>query len=135
MPFWKCYYHVIWTTKYRQPSITPVMEPIIYAAVERKCQQIHCELLALNGTSDHVHAALIIPPAHNAAYVIGQIKGAASRDVNHALTLDERFAWQEGYGVLSYGEKAIASVLDYIARQKEHHANGSSLPYLEQTDD
>jgi hypothetical protein len=51
------------------------------------------------------------------------------------LTLDERFAWQEGYGVLSYGEKAIASVLDYIARQKEHHANGSSLPYLEQTDD
>ncbi len=135
MPFWKCYYHVIWATKHRQPIITSTIETVIYSAIERKCRELPCELLGVNGVSDHIHMALTIPPSQNVAYVVGQIKGASSREVNQSFDLPERFQWQEGYGVLTFGEKVMPLVLDYIARQKEHHAQDTALAYMEQMDE
>jgi hypothetical protein len=31
------------------------------------------------------------------------------------------FYWQEGYGAFSIGQSQVADVVNYIARQKEHH--------------
>jgi putative transposase len=61
MPFWKCFYHVVWATKQRLPIIQPVYEAIIYQAVEMKCQSLDCALLGINSVEDHLHAALSIP--------------------------------------------------------------------------
>lgn len=135
MPFWKCYYHVVWTTKYRQPRITPPMETVIHEAIQKKCRQLGCELLAMNGTADHIHVALSIPPTQNAAYIVGQIKGAASREVNRTFQDDERFEWQEGYGLLTFGEKVMPKVIEYIAEQKSRHQNNSTHQYMERFDE
>lgn len=35
------------------------------------------------------------------------------------------FAWQDGYGVFSVSKSAILDVVDYIKRQREHHAERS----------
>ena len=94
MPFWKCYYHLTWATKYRQPLLTPALEAVIYSAIERKCQELDCELLGAGGALDHIHIALAIPPSHNVAHVVGQIKGASSRQVNQSFDMIERFELQ-----------------------------------------
>lgn len=33
----------------------------------------------------------------------------------------DRFAWQDGYGVFSVSESALATALKYVANQKKHH--------------
>lgn len=135
MPYWRCFYHVVWTTKYREPKINPTIEQILFATVARKCDELGCELLGINGVEDHIHLAMVIPPSIAVGYVVGQLKGITSHDVNHNLELEERFRWQTGYGVLTFGEKVIPNVLAYIENQKEHHAQGTTHAYLEQTDD
>lgn len=111
------------------------METVIYSAIEQKCAELYCDLLAVNGVFDHIHIALTIPPSQNVAYVVGQVKGSSSREVNQSIELPERFQWQEGYGVLTFGEKVIPQVINYIERQKEHHAQNTALAYMEQMDE
>ena len=39
--------------------------------------------------------------------------------------------WQRGYGVVSFGRRNIEWILDYIANQQQHHANGEVQSRLE----
>ncbi|MCU0482160.1 MAG: IS200/IS605 family transposase [Anaerolineae bacterium] len=135
MPFWVFYYHLIWTTKYRQPIITPVNEPMIYHAIERKCHSLKCKLITINGVSDHVHLAVSIPPSIAVADVVSQLKGSSSYEVNHSFPSAEAFHWQTSYGALTLGEKALPFLVDYIRNQKQHHQQGTFIPYLESVDD
>ena len=135
MPFWKCYYHVIWATKNRQPIISPALEQVLFATIEEKSVELGSSLLAINAVADHVHVAVSIPPAISVAKWVGGAKGAASRAMNTGFELDDLFRWQEGYGVLSYGEKRLAQVKQYIASQKERHQMNDLNDYLERIDD
>jgi len=134
MAFWQCNYHIIWGTKNKTPSITVQMEPILFACVQQKVEFVGGQLLGINAVADHIHVAAAIPPDQAVAYVVGQIKGASSREMNQNFTLNERFRWQESYGVLTFGNKVLPQVLDYIARQKEHHRESTIIPYLERID-
>ncbi len=133
MPFWKCYYHVVWAAKNRQAIITAALEIVIFQAIRSKSAELHCPVLAINGVADHVHVAVSIRPALAIADWIGQIKGASSREVNRAFAdLEEKFRWQEDYGVLTFGTKNLPFVVAYIENQKEHHRSGALQHYLEQ---
>ena len=46
--------------------------------------------------------------------------------------ITENFMWQDGVGVLSFGEKDIPSVLRYIRNQKEHHRANTINAMMEQ---
>jgi hypothetical protein len=39
--------------------------------------------------------------------------------------------WQAEYGVSSFSEKALASIVDYINNQKKHHAENTLTVGLE----
>lgn len=136
MPFWKCYYHVIWTTKYREPLITAAMETVLFEAVKMKSAELNCPILAVNAVADHLHVAVCIAPNVSVSKWVGQVKGATSHAVNLAFSdLKQPFRWQDGYGVLTFGAKNLPFVTGYIERQKAHHASGKLEPYLEQIDD
>ena len=135
MPYWKCYYHVIWSTKYREPTILPAYEPVILEAIRQKAAELKCAVLAINGDQDHVLVALAIPPNQAVATCIGSLKGASSRAVNTGFERAERFHWQEGYGVLTFGERALPEIIAYVNKQKEHHANRELNGYLERIGD
>jgi hypothetical protein len=44
-----------------------------------------------------------------------------------------QFKWQREYGVLSFGEKNLPSIVKYIHNQKQHHKGGSTLKAMELT--
>jgi REP element-mobilizing transposase RayT len=136
MPFWRCYYHVIWATKNRAGLITPKVEAVVFAAIRQKADELQSPILAINGVQDHIHIAVSIPPKLSAAEWVKRMKGASTWDVNAQLPdLETAFGWQHSYGVLTFGAKNAQYVVDYVERQKEHHANQTLQSYLEQIDD
>jgi hypothetical protein len=44
---------------------------------------------------------------------------------------DGQFKWQAGYGVLTVGERSLDKVIEYAARQKEHHKNRTIIGIYE----
>ena len=135
MPYWKCYYHLVWATKYREPAILPVYEAVIYEAIRQKAQEMKCSVLAVNSVSDHIHVAIAIGPHVAVATCTGNLKGASSRAINTSFERETRFHWQAGYGAMTFGEKALPDVIDYIKYQKERHARQELNWYLERVED
>lgn len=132
--FTKTYFHGIWAVKYRVPILTPAIERVVMAAIAEKCESLKCHLFAANGALDHIHIALEIPPTLAPAKVIGAIKGAASHEINQMRLTEERFRWQDGYGLLTFGPRALEEVVAYIENQKEHHRLGELIVGLERTE-
>ncbi len=132
MPYWRCYYHIVWATKGREPLITPALERVLFEAVKQKAEALGSSVLAINSVSDHVHVAVSMPPTLTIADWMKHVKGASSHDINESQPQNAaRFRWQGGYGVVTVGPQALELVQSYIARQKEHHANGTLYPSLE----
>ncbi|MCC6612420.1 MAG: IS200/IS605 family transposase [Anaerolineae bacterium] len=135
MPFVRCFYHVIWATKYREPLITPEIERILRQAVDEKSAALGCPIHAIGVVEDHVHVAVTIVPRVSVAEWVRQVKGLSARHINALFpNLEPHFSWQESYGVLTYGAKNLRFVVGYVQNQKEHHAANSLQDYLEQTE-
>ena len=135
MPYWKLYYHFILGTKNRLPLIDPVFEAELYRVIVAKAQDMGGFVHAIGGTVDHLHLAVSIPPKIAPAKFIGDVKGNSSHFVNQVIKPDFEFHWQNEYGVLSFGERNLASVVRYIHNQKQHHADGTFLAAMEQLDE
>ncbi|MBN8591287.1 MAG: IS200/IS605 family transposase [Anaerolineae bacterium] len=136
MPFARCYYHLIWTTKHREPSITDSVAAHLYPTIRHKAIELRSEVLAINGMLDHIHVAATIHTSVSVADWMKHIKGASSYAVNSLLpNLPARFAWQNGYGVLTYGIKQVPFVVAYIENQQQNHAENSLYAYLETIDE
>jgi REP element-mobilizing transposase RayT len=112
------------------------MESLISSAINQKSSELHSPILALNGVADHVHVAVCIAPSVSVSHWVGQVKGLAAHSVNAVFTdLDSPFKWQEGYGVVTFGEKHLPFVEEYIAQQKRHHSAGSMIEKLERIEE
>lgn len=134
MAFWRLYYHLVWSTKNREPLIKPEIEKRLYAYLVTKAAELGCYVYAVNGCQEHVHLIIAIPPKHAVAEVVKHLKGASSHNLNQA-GLDYTFAWQRGYGALSLGERQRQQAEDYVAKQKTHHADRTAIAWLERDSD
>lgn len=133
MPYYRLFYHFVWTTKHRLPLITDHNREALYRAIMAKTKQLDGIPHALNGMEDHVHLVVTLPPTLALAEFIGQIKGSssfvASRQAN-----GEAFGWQTEYGVLSVSESHLPYVIEYVKNQQTHHSQNSLDTKLERFD-
>jgi putative transposase len=135
MSWHQCFYHVIWATRGRSPllrfdDIGPI-EGIIRASSRERGVFVH----AVGIVADHMHVAASIPPSMAVSEVVRLWKGGSSHLVNTLRGPDvEHFAWQEGYGVLTFGRKALPDVVAYVLSQEVRHHAGDLWPGLERTD-
>jgi putative transposase len=114
--------HAIWATWDRMPLITPDIEAEIYAVMAAKARELGCAPLAIGGIADHVHILVRLDPVVPLARLVGEIKGASSHAVNHAIAPGGYFRWQGGYSAFSVGPRRLKTVAAYIAGQKERHS-------------
>ena len=135
MPFWRTYYHLIWGTKFKNPSIQPDIEPRLYSYLINKSKELGVIVYEINGWVDHVHLIVSIPPKHSVSYVVKRLKGASAFDLNQSGALEDHFQWQRGYGVLTLGEKQRAFAEGYVHNQKEHHRQQTTNTWLERSDE
>ena len=111
MPYWRLFYHMIWSTRGREPLIQTEWSPRLYAAVTAKAQSLRAIVHAVGGTEDHLHVALSIPPSVRLSEIVGQMKGNSTHLVNSELEPGSGFAWQASYGVVSFGEKDLPRIV------------------------
>jgi REP-associated tyrosine transposase len=70
---------------------------------------------------DHAHEVASIPPKLAVAGCVRHFKGASAFAINHMPGSDGQFKWQGGYGALTVAERSLEIVMEYAAKQKEHH--------------
>jgi putative transposase len=122
----RIYHHLIWSTKRREPLLTPLIEMVVHSFLIDKAKSLGTEMLAINGMEDHVHLLVRLAPKQNISKFVKDLKGSSSHFLNevfegHGVESVIVFQWQPGYAVFSVGEKDLPIVRSYIRRQKEHH--------------
>jgi REP element-mobilizing transposase RayT len=108
------HYHVIFSTKNREPWIAPGIEQRIWRFIGGIARKHHMTALQVGGVEDHVHA-LVTAPATIAPFQIAQLlKGISSKWIH------EEFASLK-YGAFTVSKSNIPEVIKYIDNQREHH--------------
>lgn len=131
MAYWQLYYHVIWTTKNREPLISAELEPELHKYLRGKGLELGGIAHAVGGTEDHCHIVVSIPPRIAIGDYVGKLKGASSHWVTHLSGYKKPFAWQEGYGILSFSKRSLSQVVQYVLSQREHHCSGQIIADME----
>jgi putative transposase len=132
MAFWRLYYHIVWGTYQREPFLVGAIERCVYGALLSKSEELGIIVHAIGGMEDHVHLAVSIPPKVAVANCIRHLKGSSAYYVNRLHGADLRFRWQDGYGVLSFGERSLPQIVSYVLNQREHHRQGTLIALYEQ---
>jgi REP element-mobilizing transposase RayT len=101
------------------------MYDMLERSIRSTGQERHALVHAVGIMPDHIHVAISIPPRLAVSTLVGQLKGSSSHLLNnHGPLVDgAKFAWQGEYGVLSFHEKDLAGVLDYVTNQPARHAS------------
>ena len=131
MPYWKLYYHVVWATKNREPLIDDDLNPVIARSIRTTLDSFKAIPHAIGMVEDHIHVAASIPPAATISDVVARMKGSSAHAINDTLG-NRTFAWQSDYGVLSFGEKALPDVVDYVTHRRERHTANRLWHSMEQ---
>lgn len=103
----------------------------MFSFLKNKAKRFDCEILEINGVSNHLHSIISIPPTVTISDIVGKLKGSSSYFLNKELNLTTYFRWQSGYGVLTISEKDLPRVISYIQNQKQHHSEDKTNEYLE----
>jgi len=117
--------HLIFSTKNRQPLILPDVEPELFPYMATVFRGLDSPVLALNGTTDHLHVLFRLGRKIAVADVVEEIKTSSSKWIKTKGPAYRGFYWQNGYGAFSIGESGVAALKSYIAGQKEHHRKTS----------
>jgi putative transposase len=116
------YYHIVWSTRGREPLLTAVILATVVKAIQTKSKEVGAATHAVNGVEDHIHLAVRLPASLAVAEYVERVKGYASWLVNHSEHFEQTLYWQSGYGALTFRKAELPTVVAYIRRQQEHHA-------------
>ena len=129
--FHEIYLHLNWHVKDDRPTLKPGIEPVVHEIISERCRKMNGMYLhGINGTETHVHIAVNIEPSVTISEMVKELKGGSSHDANSKWN-KKLLYWQRGYGVVSFGRSNLPWVLEYIAKQKEHHARENVKERLE----
>jgi REP-associated tyrosine transposase len=119
--FTKLLFHIVFSTKRRQPFISDTLRKELYPYMEGILRRREGVLLNIGGTADHVHLLLRLKPDMSVSKIVQAIKAISSKWVHERPDLPQEFAWQSGYGAFSVSESQARTVWRYIEHQEEHH--------------
>ncbi len=113
--------HLIYSTKNREPFITPEIESELHPYLASVFRAMECPSIIINGTADHVHSLFRLARTVALCDVVEEVKKRSSKWIKTKGPEFAAFQWQAGYGAFSIGESGVPAVKQYIAGQKEHH--------------
>lgn len=132
--FDEIYLHFNWHTQSNLPLLSDSIEQAVHTFLRDRCRATKgVRFCGIGGTADHLHLVVKVEPFLAPSKLVGDLKGASAREINkHARSQSLR--WQRGFGVVSFAKRHLKGVLQYVARQKEHHASGAVKDTLERCD-
>lgn len=113
--------HIIFSTKKRQPMISPEIIQELHSYIAGITRAHDSEVHEIGGIEDHVHLLISLPRTLPLSKLIEEIKKGSSKWIKTKGNLYDHFAWQNGYGAFSIGQSVYEDLRKYIQTQKEHH--------------
>ncbi|HEY6229886.1 MAG TPA: IS200/IS605 family transposase [Pyrinomonadaceae bacterium] len=115
------HYHIIFSTKNREPWITTDIERRIWRFIGGITRKHAMTALQIGGVEDHLHALVIAPPVLAPAQIAQILKGESSKWIHREFHQLKAFSWQDGYSAFSVCASNVPLVIRYIQSQREHH--------------
>ncbi len=125
------YVHFIWTTFDRQEWLTPKLEVDLFPIIIGLGERHGCRTMAINGVTDHMHWLVKYSSTTRTCDVAKDAKGNSSEWLGNQI---ESFKWRPTYAAFSVSRWNVRKICNYIARQKEHHLQGTTDSRLESED-
>jgi putative transposase len=110
--------HCVFSTKERVDSIAEDVCERLFAYMLGIAKHLDIEILALGGTSNHIHMLIAVPAKRSLSEVIRDFKANSSRWMSEN---GPEFSWQQGFGAFSVSPSQVPAVKQYIRGQAEHH--------------
>lgn len=115
----------MFSTKHREPLITPDLAPRLHGYLGGAVRGEGGLAIEIGGMTDHVHLLVKWRPDEAVSTLMRNMKGGSSRWVHETFPEHRAFAWQEGYGAFSVSESQVETVRAYIRNQAHHHRTRS----------
>ncbi len=112
---------VVFAVQNRKALILPSFEERLYKYITGIVQNQGQKLLAINGTTDHIHIFFGMKPTCRLSDLVRDIKSDSSVFIKENKLSRFKFNWQEGYGAFSYSYSQKQDVIEYVMNQKKHH--------------
>lgn len=121
------YVQTVFAVKYRRAVISNDWKNRLFGVIGTLINETGCKTLIVNGVEDHVHCFIGLKPVVSASELMKTVKAKSSKYINDHNLTPQRFEWQEGYGIFSYGQSQVDAVYKYIQNQEEHHKKQAFL--------
>jgi REP element-mobilizing transposase RayT len=116
--------HIVFSTKHRQPQITPDLQPRLFEYIGGILRNHSGSLIAAGGIPNHVHLLASLGRSLSVAESVRLIKSNSSVWLHGELKMLD-FQWQTGYGAFAVSYSNLDVVKTYLANQEEHHQRQS----------
>ena len=113
--------HLVFSTKNREPFINTAVERELHRYLAKIFRTLKSPSLAIDGTTDHVHALFSLSRVIKIADLVEEVKTESSKWIKTKGPEFRNFHWQKGYGGFSIGQSQVEAVKRYIHGQKGHH--------------
>ncbi len=113
--------HLIFSTKNREPFITPAVETELHPYMAKIFRELKSPSIAIDGTADHIHILFSLGRVIAVADLVEEVKTGTSKWIKTKGHEFKNFHWQKGYGAFSIEPSNVAAVKNYIRGQKQHH--------------
>ncbi|MFO0848885.1 MAG: IS200/IS605 family transposase [Gemmataceae bacterium] len=115
------HYHIVFSTKHRQPVIIPAVRPKLFAYLGGLIRAEGGHPVAIGGMPDHVHILARLGQTKALADILRVVKANSSKWVHDTHPEVAGFGWQTGYGAFTVGQSSLEAVRRYVEGQEEHH--------------
>jgi putative transposase len=119
--FTQLYIHIVFAVQNRNTSLNPSWEDELYKYITGIIQNKGNKMLAINGTSNHIHFLIGMKPTCCLSDLVREVKKSSNAFIKEKRFSKYRFQWQEGFGAFSYSHTQLNEVIKYISKQKDHH--------------
>ena len=121
MSYTQTFYHIILRTHRSVPAIAEEHERELYSYMNGFINNVGGRLYRIGGMPDHVHLFVSLPATLAMSDFVRNLKVATSKwlKANPHFPLFE--GWTKEYAGFSYSLRDKDMIVNYIARQKEHH--------------
>ena len=90
--------HLIFSTKNREPFITPSIEPELHPYMAKILRALKSPSLSIGGTDDHAHILFSLARVIKIADLVEEVKTDSSKWIKTKGAEFRNFHWQKGYG-------------------------------------
>ncbi len=114
-------YQIVFATKNHEMTMVESGQEKLYKYILGVLKNKKCHLYRIGGVEDHLHIVTHVHPTVAVAYLIKDIKLAASKIIKAENLFPDWDGWQDGYGAFTYSISAKDNLIEYVKNQKEHH--------------